>query len=280
MVHKAIQSTKLVKAVKKQVKLTAVNLHKNKRRNQTYDVKVVFEEEFSTQKSESTDKSDKKIAAIFKNIISKISQSDWVADSDASSYMTDKLWLFSGSLTHMQQHIIKVEERRLYVNYYDTVTMQNKNENSVLLSSTLYVLKLEVNLLSKKKMCEKGLLKYFNHKSLYMQNKSVKLMLKASEKEEVYIVKHISSDLDEFALLSVMHVQSELKVTLSEACENLQIQTFKFTTNTLSENVQIMMTQSCHMMTRSRHIDFDIINLLISMQLSFVIFIRSLLWAS
>jgi len=49
VVHKAIQSAKLVKAVKKQVKLTAVNLHRNKRRNQTYDVKVVSEEKFSTQ---------------------------------------------------------------------------------------------------------------------------------------------------------------------------------------------------------------------------------------
>ncbi len=46
--------------------------------------------------------------------------------------------------------------------------MQNKNENSVLLSSTLYVLKLEINLLSKKKMCKKKLLKYFDYKNLYM----------------------------------------------------------------------------------------------------------------
>ncbi len=124
---------------------------------------------------------------------------------------------------HMQWHIIKVREERLYVNYYNTVTIWDKDENSVLLSLTLYVLKLKVNLLSKKKMCEKKLLEYFNHKSLYMWNKSKKLMLKASEKEEVYIVKHILSDLDEFALLSVMHVQSESKITLSEACKNLQV---------------------------------------------------------
>jgi len=84
--------------------------------------------------------------------------------------------------------------------------MQNKNENSVLLSSTLYVSKLEVNLLSGKKMCEKKLLKYFDYKSLYMQNKSRKLMLKAFKKEEVYIVKHILNNLDEFTLLFVMHV--------------------------------------------------------------------------
>ncbi len=121
----------------------------------------------------------------------------------------------------MQQHIIKVREKRLYFNYYDTVTMWNKNENSVLLSLILYVLKLEVNLLSEKKMCKKKLLKYFNYKSLYMQNKSRKLMLKVFKKEKVYIVKHILNDLNEFILLSVIHVQSELKITLSEVCKNL-----------------------------------------------------------
>ncbi len=62
--------------------------------------------------------------------------------------------------------------------------MQNKNENSVLLNLTLYVLKLEVNLLSEKKMCKKKLLKYFDYKNLYMQNKSRKFMLKVFKKKE------------------------------------------------------------------------------------------------
>ena len=99
--------------------------------------------------------------------------------------------------------------------------MQNKNKNSVLLNLTLYVLKLEVNLLSERKMYKKKLLKYFNYKSLYMQNKSKKLMLEASEKEEIYIIKYILNNLNEFTLLSVMHVQSKLKITLSEAYKNL-----------------------------------------------------------
>ena len=94
----------------------------------------------------------------------------------------------------------------MYINYYDTVTIQNKNENLVLLNSTFYVLKLEVNLLSRKKMCKKKLLKYFDYKSLYMQNKSEKLMLKIFKKERVYIIKYILNNLNEFALLSVMHI--------------------------------------------------------------------------
>jgi len=73
VIHKIIQSAKLIKTVKKQVKLTVVNLHRNKRRNQIYNVKIIFKKKLNTQKSEAVDKSDEKITAIFKNIINKIS---------------------------------------------------------------------------------------------------------------------------------------------------------------------------------------------------------------
>ncbi len=99
--------------------------------------------------------------------------------------------------------------------------MQNKNENSVLLNLILYVLKLEVNLLSERKMCKKELLKYFNYKNLYMQNKSKKLMLKAFKKKEVYIIKYILNDLNEVTLLSTIHIQSKSEIILSEICKNL-----------------------------------------------------------
>ena len=98
---------------------------------------------------------------------------------------------------------------------------KNKNENSVLLNSILYVLKLEVNLLSEKKMYKKKLFKYFNYKNLYMQNKSRKLILKVFEKERVYIIKYILSNLNEFTLLSVIHIQSKSKITLLEVYKNL-----------------------------------------------------------
>jgi len=39
-----------------------------------------------------------------------------------------------------------------------------------------------------------------------MQNKSKKLMLKAFKKEEVYIIKYILNDLNEFTLLFIMHI--------------------------------------------------------------------------
>ncbi len=54
-----------------------------------------------------------------------------------------------------------------------------------------------------------------------MQNKSKKLILKVFKKERVYIVKYILNDLNEFVLLSIMHIQSKSKITLSEVCKNL-----------------------------------------------------------
>jgi len=70
-------------------------------------------------------------------------------------------------------------------------------------------------------MYKKKLLKYFNYKNLYMQNKSRKLILKVFKKEKVYIIKYILNNFNEFALLSVMYIQSKLKITLSEAYKNL-----------------------------------------------------------
>ncbi len=54
-----------------------------------------------------------------------------------------------------------------------------------------------------------------------MQNKSRKLILKVFKKEKVYIIKYILNDLNEFILLSVMHVQSKSEITFSEVCKNL-----------------------------------------------------------
>ena len=54
--------------------------------------------QLSEPSSENENESDEKIAALSKKIISKISRSYWVADSDVFSYMTDQLQLFRDSL--------------------------------------------------------------------------------------------------------------------------------------------------------------------------------------
>ncbi len=82
--------------------------------------------------------------------------------------------------------------------------MQDHHENSVKLSSVLHVSKFKMNLLFEKRMCKKDLQESFDDKDLYMHDKQEKQMIKILECENIYIVKRIANDLDEFALLSAM----------------------------------------------------------------------------
>ncbi len=54
-----------------------------------------------------------------------------------------------------------------------------------------------------------------------MQNKSKMLMLKAFKKKKVYIIKYILNNLNEFVLLSAMHIQSKSEIALLKAYKNL-----------------------------------------------------------
>ncbi len=82
--------------------------------------------------------------------------------------------------------------------------MRDRHKNSVKLSSVLHVFKLEINLLSERRMCKKDLQESFNDKDLYMHDKREKQIIKALKCEGVYIIKRIVNDLNEFALLLAM----------------------------------------------------------------------------
>jgi len=125
---------------------------------------------FDDDENDENEKS-KNIAALSKNIISKISEFNWITDSDIFLHMTDQLQLFSESLICIKRHIIKVEEEKLYVNHCDTAIMQDHHENSVKLFFVLHVSKFKMNLLSERRMCEKDLQESFDDKDLYMYNK-------------------------------------------------------------------------------------------------------------
>jgi len=118
--------------------------------------------------------------------------------------MIDQLQLFSESLICIKKCIIKVEKRKLYVNHCNTAVMQDHYKNSVKLFFVLHVSKLKMNLLFEKRMCKKDLQESFDNKDLYMHDKRKKQMIETLEYENIYIVKRIANDLDEFALLSVM----------------------------------------------------------------------------
>ncbi len=62
----------------------------------------------------------------------------------------------------MRHQQIKVKKRHLYSYYCEVIIIQVRSENSVRLSSTLYIFKLEINLLLRKQICKMKLHKSFN----------------------------------------------------------------------------------------------------------------------
>ena len=52
--------------------------------------------------------------------------------------------------------------------------MRDRYKNSVKLSFILYVFKLEINLLSEKRICKKDLQESFNNKDIYIHDKRKK----------------------------------------------------------------------------------------------------------
>jgi len=135
---------------------TFAELLKSKyKKHKVYNAKSdseIFDENENDENEESEN-----IVALLKNIVSKISEFDWVADSDVFLYMINQLQLFNESLICIKRRIIKVEERKLYVNHCDTAIMQDHHENSVKLFSVLYVSKFKMNFLFERRMCKKDL---------------------------------------------------------------------------------------------------------------------------
>jgi len=102
---------------------TLTELLKNKhKKHRVYNVKSDDFEIFDNNEKDENKKSEN-IATLSKNIVNKISEFNWVADSDVFLHMIDQLQLFSDFLVCIKRCIIKVEERKLYVNHCDTAIM-------------------------------------------------------------------------------------------------------------------------------------------------------------
>jgi len=150
---------------------TFIELLKSKhKKHRVYNVKS-DDSEISDDNEKDENKKSKNIAALSKNIVSKISEFNWVADSDVFLHMTNQLRLFNDFLVCIKRHIIKVEEKKLYVNHCDTAVMWNHHKNSVKLFFIFHVSKLEMNLLFERRMCKKDLQESFDDKDLYMHDK-------------------------------------------------------------------------------------------------------------
>ncbi len=122
------------------------------------------------------------IAALSKELVSRIPKSDWIADTGASSHMTDQLRLFSGLLTSIRRRTIKVGGGKLYSDQCGTAVMRAKN-GECRLTEVLYVPDLGVSLLSGRRFTKKGLMGSFNDDGLYMHTKQGIEVLRAPARD-------------------------------------------------------------------------------------------------
>ncbi|KAI0996426.1 hypothetical protein K3495_g11756 [Podosphaera aphanis] len=131
---------------------------------------------------------------------SRIPPSSWVSDTAASSHMTDNSSLFRESQIPLsRRRRIQVGGGELHTDFKGTVELRPPGVEYILLSDVLYVPNLDVNLLSGRHVCQKGLVGSFNDKSMYFSLKE-KIVVTATLSGGVYIVSEIAPDFDEVAL--------------------------------------------------------------------------------
>ena len=159
--------------------------------------------EFSiTKTSDKNDEEeiDNETAALSQELAGKPLSPNWIADSSASSHITDQLRLFSGPLITIKRRTIMVGGGRLYLDQCRTARLQAQDGNKALLSSVLFVLNLGVNLVSSRKIYQSGLVGKFDSDALIFEDKDGNEVIKASHYGGVYIVSEIVSGLNETAL--------------------------------------------------------------------------------
>ena len=124
----------------------------------------------SDKESTSSSENDKEeevgyeTAALSKELAGKPSSfvAFWVADSGASSHITNQLQLFRQPIIPIKRRVIKVGGGRLYADQCGTAVLRAPDSNKALLVNVLYVPLLGVNLLSRRKLCQRGLIGHFN----------------------------------------------------------------------------------------------------------------------
>ena len=159
--------------------------------------------QLSFTESDESEESEEETCALSKEEVSNAPRDLWIADTGASSPMTDNLRLFSGSLRPIRRRTIKVGGGKLYSDQCGTAMMRAADGSYTPLSSVLYVPNLGVNLLSVRRLCEHGLQGSFDKKGLYLHDYQGRRVLKAPVRQGVYIVEKLATDVNDFALISV-----------------------------------------------------------------------------
>ena len=156
-----------------------------------------------TSDSDLNDLDEEELAALSKEMVSSIPKKAWIADTGASSPMTDDLELFRGPLKPIRRRVIKVGGGRLYSDKCGLARVQDRKGKTRLVTA-LYVPGLGVNLLSVRRLCEMGLKGSFDENGLYMRDRQGQLVLRAPVCNGVYIVDKVTKGLDEIALIAAM----------------------------------------------------------------------------
>ena len=151
--------------------------------------------EASTHDSDDADDTVDEIAHASIEAASKHSPTSWIADSGASSHMTDKLHLFSGPLEHMRRRTIKVGGGYLHSDRIGDITLLSKRGTPITINSVYYVPGLGANLMSTRRLCKLGLHGTFNENVKYLHDSQNKKIIKAVHTDGVYMIKWISSKL-------------------------------------------------------------------------------------
>lgn len=150
--------------------------------------------------SESEEESDNEECRVSKELIRKTTPSHWYADTGASSHMSDQLSLFR-DIKKIKRKTIKVGGGVMYCDRIGTAAMELENGGMVLLSKTLYVPGLGVNLLSGRKICEAGLKGRFNSDRMYFRKNGINI-IKAKMDRGIYMISDIAKGYEDVALQS------------------------------------------------------------------------------
>ena len=99
----------------------------------------------------------------------------------------------------IKRRVIKVGGGRLYADQCRTAVLRAPNSNEALLVNVLYIPLLGVNLLSGRKLCQRGLIGHFNKHYLWLDDKQGNRVIQAKEYGGVYIVSAITQGFEETA---------------------------------------------------------------------------------
>ena len=130
---------------------------------------------------------NKEIAHITQKVTNKLQSIIWIADTEVSSYIINKLDLFRSSLIWIKRRTIKIERERLYLDQIRTIIIRSRKKKAVDIMRIYYILDLKTNLLLYRRLYILKLNKRFNTNSiiLYINNKNI---LKADYKKGVYML--------------------------------------------------------------------------------------------